>query len=212
MLHRYPGILAIALLALLAFPKGAQANIFDIIWTMSGPQMIGLTVHCEYDLESNKWNTWECRAADYRFTRNMLRHRTERRTWVSIDSAPFFSTGYDSDEGTDFDWFKTWMVAFEPILEIRSHTSPNGAVVLHHGLVGLSYDVLFGSGFDTFDKFGLKFKPIGITFKKKFNAAFTMRWYPNGFTPDEFGIGPRLHFNRDGEMLYGFTIGYLFKI
>ncbi len=61
----------------------------------------------------------------------------------------------------------------------------------------------FGSGFNTFDKFGLKFKPIGVTFNKRFNAAFTMRWYPNGFTGDEFGIGPRQDFNRDGEMLYG---------
>jgi hypothetical protein len=211
MSHRYPGILAIALLALLMFPKGAQANIFDIIWTMSGPQMIGLTLHCEYDLESNKLKTWECREFDYRFT-GQLRSRRERKTWVSFDTTPYFSTGYDSNEGTDFEWFKTWMVAFEPILEIRSHTSPGGNVMLHHGLVGLSYDILFGSGFDTFDKFGLKFKPIGVTIKKRFNAAFTMRWYPNGFTGDEFGIGPRQDFNRDGEMLYGFSIGYLFKI
>jgi hypothetical protein len=210
MSHRYPGILAIALLALLMFPKGAQANIFDIIWTMSGPQMIGLTLHCEYDLESNKLKTWECREFDYRFT-GQLRSRRERKTWVSFDTTPYFSTGYDSNEGTDFEWFKTWMVAFEPILEIRSHTSPGGNVMLHHGLVGLSYDILFGSGFDTFDKFGLKFKPIGVTIKKRFNAAFTMRWYPNGFTGDEFGIGPRQDFNRDGEMLYGFSIGYLFK-
>jgi hypothetical protein len=210
MSHRYPGILAIALLALLAFPKGAHANIWDLIWTMSGPQMMGPTLHCEYDLESNKWTTWECREFDYRFTRSQLRRRQDRKTWVSFDTTPYFSTGYDSNEGTDFEWFKTWMVAFEPVLEIRSHTSPGGTVMLHHGLVGLSYDVLFGSGFDTFDKFGLKFKPIGVTYKR-FNAAFTMRWYPNGFTRDEFGIGPRQDFNRDGEMLYGFSIGYLIK-
>jgi hypothetical protein len=211
MSRRSLGTTAVVLLAVLAFPSTAHSSIIDWIWTMSGPQMIGFPLHCEYDLESNKLKTWECREFDHRFT-GQLRPRRERKTWVSFDTTPFFSTGYDSDEGTNFEWFKTWMVAFEPILEIRSHTSPGGKVMLHHGLVGLSYDVLFGSGFNTFDKFGLKFKPIGVTFNKRFNAAFTMRWYPNGFTGDEFGIGPRQDFNRDGEMLYGFSIGYLFKI
>jgi hypothetical protein len=205
MSRRSLGTIVVVLLASLAFPNTAHSSIIDWIWTMSGPQMIGFPLHCEYDLENNKW---ECREIDRLFA-GQLKPRRDRKTWVSFDTGPYFSTGYDSDEGTDFEWFKTWMVAFEPVLEIRSHTSPGGAVMLHHGLVGLSYDVLFGSGFDTFDKFGLKFKPIGVTIKKRFNAAFTMRWYPNGFTRDEFGYGPRQDFNRDGEMLYGFSIGYI---
>jgi hypothetical protein len=206
MSHRYPRILAITSLALLLLPRGAHANIWDLIWTMSGPQMMGVApLHCEYDFENNKW---ECRELDRRFI-GALKPRRERHAWVSFDTTPFFSTGYDSDEGTDFEWFKTWMVAVEPIYEFRSYASPDGNVMFHHGLIGLSYDVLFGSGFDTFDEFGLKFRPIGVTIKKRFNAAFMMRWYPNGFTKDEFGIGPREHFNRDGEMLYGFSIGYL---
>jgi hypothetical protein len=171
--------------------------------------MMGVApLHCEYDFPNNKW---ECREFDRRFV-GALEPRQKRQAWVSFDTTPFFSTGYDSDEGTDFEWFKTWMVAVEPIYEFRSYSSPDGNLMFHHGVIGLSYDVLFGSGFDTFDKFGLKFRPIGVTIKKRFNAAFTMRWYPNGFTRDEFGIGPRQNFNRDGEMLYGFSIGYLFKI
>ena len=85
--------------------------------------------------------------------------------------------------------------------------TPTGNLSFHHGLIGASYDVLFGKKFSAFDKIGYKFRPFGITYKKV-NASFTVRWYPNGFTADEFGNAePRLeNVNRKSEVLYGATI------
>ena len=80
------------------------------------------------------------------------------------------------------------MVAFEPLLEVRSYTSTDANFMLHHGLMGISYDVLFGENFDTFDNVGLKFRPVGVTINKRYNASFTLRYYPRRFTSEDFGI------------------------
>ena len=50
MSRRKLGTMAI-LLSLLAIPSTGHASIIDIIWGMSGPQMIGVVLHCEIDLE-----------------------------------------------------------------------------------------------------------------------------------------------------------------
>jgi hypothetical protein len=39
-------------------------------------------------------------------------------------------------------------------------------------------------------------------------VAFEIRLYPNGFTADEFGFGPRLDFNRPNETTYGFKVSW----
>jgi hypothetical protein len=102
------------------------------------------------------------------------------------------------------------MIAFEPILEMRSYSSRDGAVDYHHGLIGISWDLLLSPDYPSFDKFGLKFRPVGITIKKKWNMSYTLRLYPNGFTTDEFGIGPPVvNPNREAEVLHGFTFGWI---
>jgi hypothetical protein len=135
------------------------------------------------------------------------------RLFLSLDTGVFFSSAYDAEDITDFKWFENYMVAFEPMLEARGKSFFNGNFVLHHGLIGVSYDVLFGSGYKPFDKAGFKFRPVGVTIRKKFNASWTVRFYPNGFTADEFGQSqPRLNdINRDGEWVMGGSFGYLWK-
>ena len=68
MRRKYAGITGIALLAVLGFPGVSHASIWDWIWSMSGPQMIGVVFHCEYDWEHNNPNkkAHECRIFDYR--------------------------------------------------------------------------------------------------------------------------------------------------
>jgi len=51
MLRKLLGTISLCLLALFAFPKASEASIWDIIWGMSGPQMMGLVLHCEWDLQ-----------------------------------------------------------------------------------------------------------------------------------------------------------------
>ena len=119
MSRRQLGILGVALLAVLAFPSAGHASIWDIIWGMSGPQMMGPVFHCEWDLqhEAGDGDIVECRAIDY-LVYNNVRSRAVRNVWISLDSAFYFSTGKDSD-GNQFDWFENYMVAFEPLLEVR---------------------------------------------------------------------------------------------
>jgi len=204
-MRKYLGPLVFVCFALLALPSAAHASIIDWIWTMSGPQMVGLVLHCEYDIQNN---ISECRGLDYRFA-GKLAPRQERRVWLSIDTGFYTSTGYDS-ETASYEWFKQHMIAFEPMLEMRSYSSRDKVVDYHHGLIGISWDLLYGADHSSFDKFGLKFRPIGITIKKKWNMSYTLRLYPNGFTNDEFGIGdPVPNANRDAEVLHGFTFGYV---
>ena len=73
------------------------------------------------------------------------------------------------------------MVAIEPMVEIRSYTTKDskgvanqGNWTFHHGLVGLSYDIVFGKQFSTFDNVGIKFRPLGVTYRN-FNASFNLR-------------------------------------
>jgi hypothetical protein len=99
------------------------------------------------------------------------------------------------------------MFVVEPIFEVRGIT--RGNLMLNYGVIGASYQVLGGSDSPTLDKFAIKFRPLTVTYKR-FNASFNMRWYPNGFTADEFGVGPSLdNVERPSEMTWGFSIGYL---
>ena len=63
-------------------------------------------------------------------------------------------------------------------------------------MAGFSYDVLFGPKFGTFDKAGFKFRPVGVAFNKKYNASFTLRYYPQRFTSEDFGV-PNLTQEKD---------------
>ena len=53
------------------------------------------------------------------------------------------------------------MVAVEPMLQLQSYRRRFGGLAVYHGVVGLTYDMLFGVGFDAFDNIGVKFRPIG---------------------------------------------------
>jgi hypothetical protein len=220
--RRHVRIAGVTLLALLGVPGASHASVWDWIWSMSGPQMVGVVFHCEWDWEpkdpnatkgdsqGKPYSASECRFVDKKIVGN-ARARTTRRTWLTLDTNAYTSTGKNSDD-FEFEAFENFMVAFEPMVEIRSFTNDagKGNLSFHHGLVGMSYDILFGEDHGTFDKIGFKFRPIGFTYKK-LNGAFNIRWYPNGFTGDEFGVSePRLDdINRPSETLWGFSVGYL---
>jgi hypothetical protein len=216
MSRRHFAIVGITLVALLAFPSAGHASIWDWIWSMSGPQMVGVVFHCEVDWEHEDatHSTAECRIIDRRIVGN-AQSRKQRRTWLTLDTGLYTSTGKNS-EGFNFEALENHMLAFEPMIEIRSYTNRDGQGVpnagnlsFHHGLVGATYDVLFGSDYGTFDKIGFKFRPVGVTYKS-INAAVNVRWYPNGFTEDEFGFGPRQpDRDRDGEWTWGFAMGFI---
>lgn len=199
------GIIGIVVLVLLAFPRGGTAGIIDTIFEMSGPQLIGVVIGCKVELNADLSN--EC---------SIVGWPTERsagvpRAWLSVEGGIYTSTGKNS-EGTNYEAFRTNMLAFEPILEVRS-TNLNGFVV-YHGVAGLSYDFFFGPDFRRFDKFGAKFRPIGVAFNTgrfRWDLAYNLRLYGNGFTADEFGFGRRMDGDRPSEAVHGVSIGLLFR-
>src|SRR5262245_15116887 len=105
------GIAGIVLIALLAFPGVARASIIDVIWKMSGPQLVGAVLHCEFDpvsASSPDYTRSECRVLDYRFT-GALKERKERPWWLSLDLGAYTSTGRNSED-LDFKKFEDNMV------------------------------------------------------------------------------------------------------
>jgi hypothetical protein len=180
---------------------------------MSGPQMMGPVLHCEYDLlhlgggNDGEGDVVECRGIDYLFY-NKLKPRSERRFWLSLDAGFYFSTGKDSD-GNRYEPGENFMVALEPLLEVRG--ARLGSIRLNHGLMGITYDVLFGEKFSTFDNAGFKFRPIGVTFPNKMNASFTLRYYPRRFTAEDFGLTNPNQPKGAGEWVWGFNFGWLWK-
>jgi len=240
MSRRSLGTLSMVCFILLAFPRLGHASIWDIIWSMSGPQMSSVFIfHCEVDWEHNAgipepqadftartasdprvpagaepvpWTLTECRIYDKRI-KGYLRNRKERTGWLSIDTIGFASTTNDADL-FDVDAWKHTMVVFEPMFELRSFTNRDamgrlGNLSFSHGVIGASYQILAGDGYQSFDKFAFKFRPIGMTYRR-FNASFNLRWYPNGFTADEFGaVETRLDFDRPSEMVWGFSLGWI---
>jgi hypothetical protein len=213
MLRRHLGTTGLALLAVLVFPSVGHASIWDWWWGLSGPQMIGPVLHCEYDLQrkgggnAGERDVIECRAIDYLFF-NKLKPRPDRVVWLSLDAGYYFSTDKNAD-GNEFGWFDTQMIALEPLAEVLSYRSPENNFMVHHGLFGITYNVLWGGNFDTFDKAGFKFRPVGVTIGRRFNASFTLRYYPTRFVSEDFGIVNPTQVKTGGEWVKGFTVGWL---
>ena len=213
-------VTALFLFALLACPSTSRASIWDLIWSLSGPQMHGIPVHCEFALGDTASKTetaqkrYECRVLDIRFTGD-VKSRSERKTWLSLDMAPYWSTGKNPREGLEFGAGKVKMAAIEPILEVRSwprrDNTENAKVMLHHGLIGATYDVLWGEDFETFDKFGFKFKPVGIT-SRSVECRSYATVVPQPVHARRVRKEPSTQdVKGSNEVAFGFSVGYLFR-
>lgn len=190
------GIVTFALLTLLAGPREATANLIDIIWEMSGPQLFGTGITCRIGFDGE---LEECRVIGLKFagTGNASRFR------LRLDGTILWSTGKNSN--ANYEFAKVRMLGFDPMLEVRSAES--GDVAVYHG-VGVSYNALFGGDFSTFDKFGIKFQPLSVLLFSRVELGHSVKLYVNGSTADEFGFGRRRDVNRPFEFVHGldFTI------
>ncbi len=192
-------VLLCALVVTLAAPRTSQArSLLDIIWEMSGPQLIGLTVvSCQIDMDGERH---QCRVVGRKVTGADTSR--ESRTWFSLEAGLYSTTGRDTNN--EYDAFTVHMLAVEPTVEVRSLRGDD--IMLYHG-AGLTYNVLFGRDFDRFDKAGIKLRPLAVAYRN-WDFAYNLRLYPNGFTSDEFGFGPRVDVSRPFEAVHGFSLGY----
>jgi hypothetical protein len=196
MLQRRLLMTAFFFIALLGLPRDGRAGIVEVILEMSGPQFVGGGLECKFTLLGT---LEECYAIVPGVSRE--REGAKRRVRLSLEGMGYFSTGKNS-EGTDYEFGRIWMLAFDPMLEFVSRE--RGNVTVYHGFMGVSYNLFIGKGFDPFSNVALKLRPIGVRFKD-FAVEYNIRFYSNRFTPDEFGQPALPTTNGMAEAVHSFS-------
>jgi hypothetical protein len=182
---------------LLVAPGTASAGLIDLIWDTSGPQFIGLVGRCRVPAPTN------CNLFGVPVKENVDVMK-DRHTWLNLEGAYYRSTG-KNENGVDFRAWRAEMLAFEPLVEFASDST--GSVRVYHG-AGATLQLVMGADFDRFGKAGFKLRPIAAEFGDRWEVAFNLRLYPNGFGADQFGFGPRQSGNRPFERVWGVMAGY----
>jgi hypothetical protein len=193
MSQRRLGIAGGALIALLCLPRESAAGLGDIIWGMSGPQMVGVVAHCRVEIGRP--------ITDCHILNRPADGKVEPSRWWSLEGGLYGSTPRNSDDGNDeYGWFDVGMLTFEPVYEVR------WAPGLSSG-AGVGYNFLFGKDFGSFHKFNLKIRVLAVE-SPQATLAVNLRYYPEGFTSDEFGFGERQDIDRPAEFNIGFSVGF----
>jgi hypothetical protein len=213
-------IVSTLLIALLGAPRPSEAGLLDIIWEMSGPQMLGFVHGCLFSLNNYKWE--QCRfgpnpTAQYPTTRA----NTERakNPFLGFSAGIYGSTGLDSST-QPYRWFEIGMLELTTGLAFRSYETGgpnNDDVRVYHGF-GVAYERFFGrsikdfnnGAIQGFNKFAITVTPVDVTLNR---VAFgiRMRLYPEGFTDDEFKAGLPPADNHPFEATVGFAFSYIIK-
>jgi hypothetical protein len=186
----------------LAVPRTSSADVWDWIWSMSGPQFTGPTAECwiEFDGTVDHCNLFV----------KQVGVRTEgapkSRLWFSLSGGLYFSTGKNSN-GIDYEFGKAWMAAFEPMLMMKSPLWGD-KFKLYHGVFGVTADwfAIFEENVDNFPNVGLKFRPIGIIINDRVNISYNLRLYPNKFASEWFGKRP-VGTGTQAEAVHSFAFG-----
>jgi hypothetical protein len=200
------------MLAIVLAPQAASAGmgeVIDAIIGLTGPQMIGVPIKCELNLQTQETT---CYAAGIRIPRQERKIDDDfwqrRKFWASLGGGVSFSTGKNS-EMREFDAFAVRMLALEPTLNYRTILTAGG-FALEHG-AGPSLLQLSGTDFDSFVKGGIKLTPAALTWRHVsrhnliVHVAYNLRIFPKGFTSEDFGSTSITHTGR--EFAHGFTFG-----
>lgn len=193
--------------ALLGTPRLVHAGLVEFIWKMSGPQFIGAGYGCSFDF---KLVRQDCRvttvfAAEEERKR---RDRPVREPYFFAGGELQFSTGRNDSDGSDYKAFQLWRAALTPSVSFYAFDA--GKVPIYAG-AGVSWDLLFGKDFRRFDKFAITVTPAEAVIRENHAVAFKLRIYPNAYTSDEFGFGPRQDYDRPTEVAWGFSYSYRFE-
>ena len=199
-------VMGALLVALFGAPRPSHAGLLEIIWEMSGPQMIGISyAACMASSRSLE----QCRIGQF-ISRDLVtrRKRAVSGAWrrhLRIDGKGFGHAELRlgrSVDGSDRRGHRLSLVHVP-----RRRGSGRDEVQVHHG-IGVTYNRLFGRDFRPFDKFGITITPIDIAVKRV-AVGIKLRMYPNGFTDDEFKPVPVVSQNRPFETTVGFTVSLI---
>ena len=214
---------------LLGFPRTGSAGFWDVIIEMSGPKMYGVSADCRLTLNG----TWDsCKGSG---PVPLLKAFTEERVskvWLSFDGGYYWSADATVNE-QHYRRGEVKMFLFDPMLEFESKSwktkeCPKGSptdcerlrLQIYHGVIGMSYNILFGADFATFSNVGLKLRPFGIAVPvrkwKRLDIAgdfsYDLRLYPQGFTAEDFGHQPLRPEGSGAEAVHAVVFGARIKI
>jgi hypothetical protein len=217
MMGRRIAVVGTLLVALLGAPRPSEAGLLDIIWEMSGPQMLGFAYGCLYSLNNHKLE--QCRVGENPTKTGKPAPEKPKNPFLGFSAGIYGSTGLDSST-QPYEWFEIGMFEVATGLSFKSYETGgpnNDDVRVYHGF-GVAYERFFGRGIDgfnngaiqPFNKWAITVTPVDVTLNR---VAFgiKMRLYPEGFSDDEFKAGlPPADF-RPFEATVGFTFSYIFK-
>jgi hypothetical protein len=203
-----------ALAMLFSCPRDGSAGIIEIIAEMSGPKMLGFGADCRLDLTTGTWQS--CKASPLQATAEaFVKDREAAKMWLSL-AGGFYWSADKTVNGQDYESGEVKMITFDPMLEIESKSwaVPYSALrlQLYHGVVGASYNLLFGYGVpDSFSNLGLKWRPIGIVVpiagKVGFDFSYDVRLYSRRFTAEDFGRVALVPEGSGWEVVHAFVFG-----
>jgi hypothetical protein len=210
-------LIGCVLVALLGLPREGNAGIVEVIIEMSGPKMYGFSVDCRLDFQGT-WQSCKTSVATKDAVAPLVQDR-RGPFWLSLGGGYYWSAD-KTVNGQDYDRFEVKMVTFDPMIEFASKSWPVGyaqlPVQVYHGLIGLSYNVLFGESFPTFSNVGLKLRPFGIVIPVKgrfaFDFSYDIRLYPTGFTAEDFGHIPLAPEGPGAEAVQSLVFGVRVKL
>jgi hypothetical protein len=198
------------LCATLVFPQHARAGLGDIIWEMSGPQMVGAIIRCRIPFGGG---AKQCGVQ--LIDPKAAPKREVEHVWFAIEGGVYTSTGHNSG-GNDYKAWDIWMFAFEPMLEFRydgdisaAYDRPapgtSGVGAVYGGIGPLINRFVVKGEPESFTKYGIKLRPIAIAYAG-WAIEYNIRLYPDGFTPDQFGFGTPTDANRPFEAVQSISI------
>jgi hypothetical protein len=217
MMGRRIAVVGTLLIALLGAPRPSEAGLLEIIWEMSGPQMLGFALGCLYSPSTKKFE--QCRIGENPTAQYMsAKADTDRpKTFIGFSGGIYGSTGVDS--GTqEYKWWEIGMVELGTGLSFRSFDPTDNHVRVQHGF-GVVYERLFGRGIENFNngaihpfnKFAFTVTPVDVTINDKVAFGIKLRLYPHGFTDDQLKAGLTPATDRPFETTVGFTFSIILK-
>jgi hypothetical protein len=178
--------------------------------------MIGFLAECRVNVvgEGNS-AIQDCALFPGKKLRNKPRDRTNSETalWLSLEGGYYIATGKDQESGA-FEFRDAHMLTFDPMLEIRTVGDSTRGFTVYHGVMGISYNFLWGPHFRRFTNAAFKLRPLGVAMpvgtRTSLDFAYNLRIYPNGFAAEEFGHDPVPTPTNTAEGVHGFTISLTF--
>jgi hypothetical protein len=204
MMKRRNAILCLALLGTLAVPREADASLADLIWEMSGPQLLGLGAECEVGLSREP--DPKCQFLSWPYRASWVDNRW---FWLTVEARVYFSTGKNAeDDGVEFEFRfqRARMIGVDPMLAF-GRVSPSGHTRVHSG-IGVSLNRMFGPDIEDFNNYAFKLRPLSVEhiFRRvTLGAGYNLRIYPNGFNAS--GLPPGgLGLTSEAEVVHGASI------